>query len=218
MSSVTGHNLYVQNFKNVYVETTNHCPHCHERVVYHHIKTTDYEYENSSFAAIFRCPSCKEYIMNAFLCYHSMDQATTIEYSYQKQVFLDVPEELVQISSDFIQIYKQSLLAEANQLNQIAGIGFRKSIEFLIKDYLIKLCNEPKETINTLMLGRCIEKIESPKIKALAKAATWIGNDETHYEKRYEDKDVNDMKRFIRALSHFLTCELVATEAIEFTS
>lgn len=145
-------------------------------------------------------------------------ETENLNYNCQKQIVVDVPEELNKISTEFMEIYRQSLLAEANNLNLIAGIGFRKSIEFLIKDYLIKYCNEPKNTITTLLLGRCIEKIESPKIKALAKAATWIGNDETHYERRYEDKDISDMKRFIKALSHFLASEVTVIEAIEFTS
>ena len=36
----------------------------------------------------------------------------------------------------FLTIYNQSLSAEDNNLDQIAGIGYRKALEFLIKDYL----------------------------------------------------------------------------------
>lgn len=43
-----------------------------------------------------------------------------------------------------------------------------------------------------------------------------LGNDETHYLKKYADKDVNDMKKFIQALAYFISSELAADEAHEF--
>lgn len=47
---------------------------------------------------------------------------------------------------------------------------------------------------------------------SLAKAATWIGNDETHYTRKYEDKDISDMKKYIRALSNYLSSEYLVSE------
>jgi len=65
-------------------------------------------------------------------------------------------------------------------------------------------------------LSQAIDKLQSQKIKDLVKASIWLGNDETHYIKKYEDKDINDMKRFIRALAYFISPELTASEAQEF--
>ena len=65
-------------------------------------------------------------------------------------------------------------------------------------------------------LSQAIDKFNNPKIIALAKASTWLGNDETHYLKKYADKDVNDMKKFIQALAYFISSELEADEAHEF--
>ena len=40
----------------------------------------------------------------------------------------------------------------------------------------------------------CIkEDISSTNIKAVAARATWIGNDETHYVRKWEDKDIKDL-------------------------
>jgi hypothetical protein len=46
--------------------------------------------------------------------------------------------------SKFQEIYSQSLSAEQRQLNEIAGIGFRRSLEFLIKDFAIQEHPEEK--------------------------------------------------------------------------
>lgn len=117
-----------------------------------------------------------------------------------------------------MEIYTQALSAEYYNLTEISGIALRKSIEFLIKDYLINFKKEDPTSIKSIMLGQAIKRIENLTVQNLAKATTWIGNDETHYERRYEDKDVNDMKRFIRALVHFISFELIASEAEDFVT
>ena len=47
------------------------------------------------------------------------------------------PEEIMNISPMFILIYNQANEAESHELIQISGIGYRKALEFLIKDYCI---------------------------------------------------------------------------------
>jgi len=70
---------------------------------------------------------------------------------------------------------------------EICGVGYRKSLEFLIKDYLIGRAPEGEgqaaavEAIKKKFLGTCIkEDIEDANIKLVAQRATWLGNDETH--------------------------------------
>src|ERR1043166_3097052 len=52
----------------------------------------------------------------------------------------DHPEE-----SKFIKTYLQSLVAESNGLDEIAGMGYRKAIEYLVKDWAIQNKPEDKE-------------------------------------------------------------------------
>jgi hypothetical protein len=55
------------------------------------------------------------------------------------------------------------------------------------------------EEIKGKLLGKCIhEDVTDPNVKATAKLATWLGNDETHYIRKWEDKDINDLKILIR--------------------
>ena len=73
-------------------------------------------------------------------------------------------------------------------------------MEFLIKDYLISNTTEDteKEKIKKEFLGAIIEKrVKHAQLKAVAKRATWLGNDETHYERKWQDKDISDLKDLI---------------------
>ena len=49
-----------------------------------------------------------------------------------------------------------------------------------------------------MFLGKCIEDlIDETRIKSCAKRAAWLGNDETHYTRKWEEKDINDLKSLI---------------------
>ncbi|OUB32050.1 hypothetical protein BK737_14215 [Bacillus thuringiensis serovar palmanyolensis] len=112
-----------------------------------------------------------------------------------KETFSEIIED---ISPDFINFYNQSLNAEQMGLKDIAGPGYRKSLEFLIKDFAIKNFPDDNETIEKTPLARCIDNfIENQTIKDVAKAATWLGNDQTHYKKKHTDKNLKDLKLFI---------------------
>lgn len=118
------------------------------------------------------------------------------------------------LSPMFIQTYSQSAIAYSSGLTEIAGCGYRKSIEYLIKDYLCHKDPSSSETIRDEFLGKSIQRIEDPRIRVLAERATWIGNDETHYIRKHEDLDIQDMIRFIDALLHYVESELTFEDAL----
>jgi hypothetical protein len=103
-------------------------------------------------------------------------------------------------SPNFVEIYNQSQKAEKKGWVQVAGPGYRKSFEFLIKDYCIsKMTSEDeKEKIKKEFLGTVIkDHIDDLRIKKMAERAAWIGNDETHYVRTWGDKDLSDLKSLI---------------------
>jgi hypothetical protein len=123
--------------------------------------------------------------------------------------------EIKEISPNFVEIFNQSLFAEQTNLTLISGIGYRKALEFLIKDFLIYLALDSEDTILKLPLGQCINKLESHIIKEMAKRATWIGNDEAHYSRKWENKDVNDLKKLIEVTVHFIAMDITAKKYLE---
>jgi len=108
-------------------------------------------------------------------------------------------DQIKNISPDFIKIFNQAFSAEQYNLQLIIGPGYRKSLEFLIKNYASTKSDESKkEEIQRKPLGEVINLyIDDSRIKSMAKRAAWLGNDETHYLKKWEGKDVEELKTLI---------------------
>jgi hypothetical protein len=121
-------------------------------------------------------------------------------------------------SPDFIKIYNEALSAETSGLEEISGIGYRKALEFLIKDFLILKNPDKKESIEKSQLGQCVTNfIDNPQLKTAASRAVWLGNDQTHYVQKFTDKDINDLKRLIRLTVHWISMILETEEAATIT-
>jgi hypothetical protein len=112
-----------------------------------------------------------------------------------------------------VKISAQAQTAEDQGLDEIAGPGFRKALEFLIKDYAISLTTDEavKDEIRKILLNTVITKyLSGEKLPIVSKRAAWLGNDETHYERRWVGKDLEDLKKLISAVEHFIAMEKLA--------
>jgi hypothetical protein len=132
-------------------------------------------------------------------------------------------ETISKISPDFCAIYGEAHKAEQHGLSLVAGPGYRKALEFLVKDYIIGQLKEPdpakvaatKTLVVKSQLAACINNhIRSDQIKEIAKRATWLGNDETHYVRKWEDKDLKDLKKLISLTLHWIEMETITAEVI----
>lgn len=202
----------------------NTCPHCGKIMKPDSLYATSREnYQDCPriVGILLQCTheDCLNYFAERYYYGAESDyQFKRIPNSYNPPIKIELPENIEKISSGFIEIYTQATKAEAEKLDQIAGVGYRKSLEFLIKDYAIRKYPNDTERIKSKMLGPVISEYltEFPKLQNLAKAATWIGNDETHYVRRHTDKDIRDMKAFIRSASQFIAADYDADVAEEF--
>ena len=99
-------------------------------------------------------------------------------------------------------------------LTEICGMGYRKTLEFLIKDYAILIHSTETDSIKSKMLSPCIsEYIENKHIKSLATASAWLGNDETHYNRKHSDYNFEHLKAFITAVVNYIDMELSYRDA-----
>jgi hypothetical protein len=101
-------------------------------------------------------------------------------------------------------------------LFDICGVGYRKALEFLIKDYLIKKTPEKGESIKKKFLGKCIhEDVADAKIKTVSQRAVWLGNDETHYVREWTGENLDSLKKLISLTTHWVEMEIL-TDDFEF--
>ena len=199
------------------------CPQCHKRIS--PIKGQGYsdtkkQYSDKALEVIFRCPNtdCHE----VFIGYYSKDSRGNSFYlrntepkTYSERSFSDIIKGL---SFDFPKIYNQSLTAENAGLDQVCGAGYRKALEFLIKDYLIRQTQDEKEQekIKQELLGVCIKnRIKDANIKEVAKRAAWLGNDETHYLRKWDQRDLQDLKKLIDLTVHWIEAEVLTTQLLQ---
>lgn len=166
---------------------------------------------------LYYCPHCSScYFVTYRKSFTSTrEDVVSVFPSYKgKSVF---PEEIELISPKFIEIYNQALIAENSNLTALSGIGYRKALEFLVKDYCIYNHKDLDNKISEMPLAKCISTyIDNPKIKATATASAWIGNDETHYVKKHIDYNVMHLKSFIRSLIGYIEIESSCSEAMNF--
>jgi hypothetical protein len=183
-------------YKIVINKEPDKCPICHNR-----IKSIPILFYNNlhddELIIITKCPvnNCESFFLNH---YSNNISRYILRYNEPKRLNeITYEENINEISEEFISIYNEANKAEQHGLKNICGPGYRKALEFLIKDYLIYKEND-EEVIKNEFLGKCIkEHIDNEKIKNIAERAVWIGNDETHYNRRWEDKDVKDLKKLI---------------------
>jgi hypothetical protein len=97
----------------------------------------------------------------------------------------------------------------------VCGCGYRKALEFLIKDYIIFRDTSKKEEVEKMLLGKCIEvHVDHATIKNVAKRAAWLGNDETHYVRKWIDKNIDDLKTLIDLTVHWIETEQLTEKMI----
>lgn len=173
-------------------------------------------------AEMYQCPCCRDVFISTNRIVpkdggYTIRETWLLQQEYcgpKNYIPQEFPEEIETLSPQFVEIYNQAAEAEAAELDEISGIGYRKALEFLVKDFCIHKNPDSADDIKRTMLGSCIKNwIDDKRINTLAERAVWIGNDETHYVRKHTDLDIKDMKRFLKALLGFISSELVYEEA-----
>lgn len=85
-----------------------------------------------------------------------------------------------------------------------------------MKDYAISLNPDKADLIATEPLAACIAKyISDNNVRECARRAAWLGNDETHFARRWEDRDIDDLKDLIELTLVWLQYALRTAEFIK---
>lgn len=201
-------------------ETPDTCPQCHSKVHPKHINAQIMDHKKLVQAG-FRCTNhdCQEVFLAEY--FYRKDDGAIHLYELVKvypvnYVERDFSENITKISPTFVEIYNQALAAETNSLEQLVGIGLRKALEFLIKDYAIYEHADKEEKIRETQLSQCINNyVEDYNVKECAKRAVWLGNDETHYTRKWETKDIRDLKILVDLSINWIDNVLMTKQFLE---
>lgn len=170
--------------------------------------------EITCLEVICKCPACNNMIWAEYYKLPDIGYTLINIYPTNDNIQLDIPKELNSLYPNFYRIYTQAAKAENSKLDEICGLGYRKSIEFLVKEYAIHKSPSDETAIKKESLGSTINnRIDNTQIKDLAKIASWLGNDHAHMVNKHEEFDIKSMKAFISALANFIVFEHRAEEA-----
>lgn len=196
-------NVNINGHLYAYDANPDACPRCHH-AIHPSFVTASLSHpisDTSTYAdIIYLCPrqTCSRLFIATYQRNPNKGLLTLRYLSPTTHISPTIESEISDLSPSFFEIYSQAHAAESYQLNEIAGVGYRKSLEFLIKDYCIHKNPNQKESIDSKPLGSVIDTfVDDQNIKACAKRAAWLGNDETHYIRKWQDKDLNDLKVLI---------------------
>jgi hypothetical protein len=195
----------------------DHCPICQSKILptVLWVKSGGRFYR-AEFEVAYKCPNSKcDEIFIGYFCHNSSGGTRLFRTRPFEPAQITFAKYIQEVSLKFCEIYDQAHKAEEYSLLQVCGVGYRKALEFLIKDYLISKHPEDEAAIKAKPLGRCIDDdVEDPKTKAVAKRATWLGNDETHYQRLWIDKDLSDLKTLITLVLYWIEAEHLTEEAL----
>ena len=188
-------------------DAPNVCPNCQNTI-------TPLEIIGSRSKAqsevVFKCPNveCRQ----LFIAYYEAWGDGTYKFgnrtNFGRPSVTKFTENIVAVSKFFTIIYNQAKVAEEMGLEEICGVGYRKALEFLIKDYCIFRHPIHEETIKKQTIAKCIgDFVDDARIKSVANRAFWLGNDETHYIRKWEGKNLADLKLLISLTVHWIEME-----------
>jgi hypothetical protein len=188
------------------VEYPDRCPICH-----HYgdigVRNTFLHPAQRGVEVVFQCPfpGCQSF----FIGYYGPKGNKTLKgLKPQEPDLTHFPEIVADLSPQFIAIFKEAEQATQLGLTQVAGPGYRKAFEFLIKDYAKSLSPEKAGDIEKAFSGNVVrDYIPDPRIQAVAKRALWLGNDETHYLRTWASHDVDDLIKLIRLAIDWIEIE-----------
>lgn len=188
------------------------CPYCHNAITPNVLFAHNH---HTMLEVTMYCPN--ESCCKAFIGYYRMiTGSSTVQFlgettkgTMEGRKF---SEKINEISSSFVNIYNQAYIAEQQDLKEICGVGYRKALEFLIKDYVILSLGIDKEKVEKTLLGSVINDfVNDTRIQSVSKRAAWLGNDETHYIRKWEGGNLDDLKKLIDLTVHWIEMEALTS-------
>lgn len=172
------------------------CPHCGIHCDAHIIDKASFDHREFQFVfLVFQCTACNK----MFTATYQVKEKRSEICGITPNVISSYSDELIfSISPRFISLYNQALRARDNNDFDLAAIGYRSAIEVLIKDYAINELNKDKTEVTKKKLHDAIsEYLPGSDFMNSADVIRYIGNDYTHYDRKYSDLDFSILDTYM---------------------
>ena len=149
----------------------DHCPVRHAGIEPIKQESAHYHTGDRRLELVFRCPreKCQSLFVARYFTF-GYSGALTYRGAYPFEPYdEDFSDHIRKISPQFCVIANEAQKAHQSGWKMVAGPGYRKALEFLIKDYLCLAQPNDAEQIKKSQLGPCINTyVQNEKVKAMA--------------------------------------------------
>ncbi len=189
------------------------CPICCRTVAIEAHRQYSCRYNSDIAQAVLQCPGydCQSF----FIAYYRLTKepigTNPISPSPLFIELVKLEPSLIQVSSfeefinktspGFVEIFNQAEEALARGLRQVAGPGFRKAFKFLLKDYIKSTTDDEviHSEVESSFVGPIVQKyLTDEKLRGLAERTLWLGNDQVHYRRKWDQHDIDDLIKLIK--------------------
>lgn len=179
-------------------DVPRHCPYCGSKTHSSYVTDVCLNYnsvdEYVSVAWLADCCS-RIYIVNYLFNFNR--QTLDFISHYPAQDPGPMPENMADISPRFVTLYSQARTAEGHEHYELAACGYRNAIEVLIKDFAIAVLGRDRKEVESKSLFKAIEDYLPKELINTSDVVRILGNDNTHYLRKYEDIDFAELKNYL---------------------
>jgi hypothetical protein len=207
------HGIVIHN-QGYSVDAPDPCPICHRHSEITVVQADQVE-NGKGVQVVFRCAyrGCRVFFIGS---YGPMPSSELLTVRPLKPLESTFSETISGLSPTFVSIFAEAAEAKHLGLKQIAGPGYRKAFEFLIRDYAKSLARTKEKEIESKFSGAVVKEfIPDARIQGVATRCLWLGNDETHYLRKWTDLDVGDLVTLINLTTHWIEIEQLSKAYVE---
>lgn len=119
-------------------------------------------------------------------------------------------DEISKLSPRFIDMYNQALKAESEGNIELSAMGFRASLEILVKDFAVVELHKERSTVVKKSLYDAIgEYLGNQELVSSGDVIRILGNDYAHYERKYPEQDFKMLKSYMEIFIHLVETKLM---------
>lgn len=174
------------------------CPHCGFGTDAPLIQKDTFSFNGHYlFSATCTCTACGKYFF--FTCEYDSGKTDYSPIVYPNIAFTPYSNNILEkISPRFIDMYNQALRSEFHKNIELAAIGYRSALEILVKDYAIsELGLNPDEVSSKKLCSAIGTYLNQEELVKTADVVRILGNDYTHYERKYPQHDFELLKGYM---------------------
>ena len=190
--------LFLNHYcRNIELEIENQCPFCG---YFNSPKKISDMYVHNDYlkpmVLIFETSCCNKHFLSLYIIENGEAKLIKTYPTGSPDVF---PQTIQELSPNFIKLHTQAKTSENNAHFELASTGYRNALEFLVKDFAIKVLNKSVEEVASKSLYKAIEDyLPNENLIKSADVVRILGNDNTHYLRKYPDIDIFTLKTYLQ--------------------